>query len=117
MKPAVFTLILALLCVFPGVSGAETEKDAFRSTPYPLPRYVSLASDQVYVRAGPGSRYPIQWEFRKKGLPVEIVLEFDTWRKIKDYEGQEGWVHQSLLSGRRTGLIRRRLGPRSATGT
>ncbi len=100
----IFLLIFMALSLFPHVLQAE-EKDAFRSTNYPLPRFVSLASDKVFVRAGPGAQFPIKWEYHKKGLPVEIVLEFDTWRKIRDFEGDEGWVHQSLLSGRRMALI------------
>src|SRR5690606_22848730 len=57
------------------------------------------------VRVGPGTRYEIAWVYVKEGQPVEIIQEFDTWRKIRDFEGDEGWVHQNLLSGRRAGLI------------
>ena len=56
------------------------------------------------MRTGPGQKYPVLWVFKKKALPVEITLEYDIWRKIKDFEGQQGWVHKSLLSGNRTGL-------------
>ena len=72
-----------------------------KQTGLPVPRYVSLRSGEVNVRAGPGSRYPIEWVFKRRSLPVEVVAEFDTWRKIRDFEGTEGWVHQSMLSGRR----------------
>ncbi|NNG03187.1 MAG: SH3 domain-containing protein [Inquilinus sp.] len=71
----------------------------------PIPRFVSLKADKVNVRAGPGRRYPIDWVFLRKSMPVEVVAEFDTWRKIRDFEGTEGWVHQSLLSGRRGALL------------
>jgi len=71
----------------------------------PLPRYVSLRSDTVYVRAGPGMRYPVKWIYQRRAYPLEVVQEFDTWRKIKDIDGDEGWVHQSLLSGNRHVLI------------
>lgn len=70
-----------------------------------LPRFVSLRADEVNVRAGPGVRYPIEWVFHRAGLPVEVTAEFDTWRKIRDWEGTEGWVHQSMLSGKRTVLV------------
>lgn len=83
---------------------ASDAPSAFRSTAYPLPRFVSLRSDKVYVRTGPGARYPVKWVFEKAGLPVEIILEYENWRKIKDFSGDEGWIHQSLLSGRRTAL-------------
>lgn len=75
------------------------------STGLPLPRFASLAADEVNVRAGPGRRYPVNWRFVRKGLPVMIVAEFEVWRKIRDADGAEGWVHRSLLSGRRTALI------------
>lgn len=70
-------------------------------TGLPIPRYVTVRSEPVNVRAGPGTRYPIEWVFQRAGLPVEVVSEFDTWRKIRDVDGTEGWVHQSTLSGRR----------------
>lgn len=50
-------------------------------------------------------RYPVKWVLKRKGLPVEILLEFEGWRKIRDPQGQEGWVHQSLLSGHRTAIL------------
>ncbi|MBM3572924.1 MAG: hypothetical protein FJX52_11310 [Alphaproteobacteria bacterium] len=70
-----------------------------------LPRFASLRSNEVNLRIGPGVRYPVEWVFKRKNMPVEIVAEFDTWRKIRDFQGTEGWVHQSNLWGRRTMLI------------
>lgn len=75
---------------------------AAAETGLPLPRFVSLRAEQVNMRTGPGVRYPIEWVYLRRSLPVEIVQEFQTWRKIRDPEGAEGWVHQSMLSGRRT---------------
>ncbi len=71
----------------------------------PVPRYVSLKSDRVNLRQGPGTDYPTAWIFRRAGLPVEVVKEFEGWRQVRDAEGVTGWVLQSLLSGRRTALI------------
>ncbi len=71
----------------------------------PVPRFVSLKSDKVNVRMGPTREHAIAWTFVKSGLPLEIVQEFDNWRRIRDWEGEEGWVFHSLLSGRRTGLV------------
>ena len=71
-------------------------------TGLPLPRFVSLRNDEVNMRAGPGVRYPIEWVYRRRGLPVEIIDEFGNWRRIRDWEGDLGWVHSSMLSGRRT---------------
>jgi len=71
----------------------------------PVPRFVSLKSDRINVRAGPGQDHAISWVFTKAGLPVEIIAEYDNWRRIRDSEGAEGWIFHSLLSGRRTAII------------
>ncbi len=71
-----------------------------------VPRFASLRADKVNVRAGPGVQYPIAWVFLRRGLPVEVVAEFELWRKIRDRDGAEGWVHRSLLSGKRSAVIR-----------
>ncbi len=76
------------------------------SSGLPIPRFVSLASNKVFVRTGPALRYPIKWVYQREHLPVEIVQEFDTWRKIRDMDGDDGWIHQSLLSGDRYGIVK-----------
>ncbi len=81
------------------------KKEVFSSTGLPIPRFVSLSKQITNVRAGPGQQYPIKWVYKKQGLPVEIILEYDHWRKIRDHEGGEGWVYKTLLSGHRTALI------------
>lgn len=68
-------------------------------------RYGSLKSDRVYLRQGPGTDYPIAWVFQRAGLPVEVIGEFQAWRQVRDAGGSVGWVHNSLLSGRRTALV------------
>jgi SH3-like domain-containing protein len=70
----------------------------------PLPRFVSLKADEVNVRRGPGWDHAVAWVFRRAGLPVEVIAEFDVWRQVRDSEGATGWVLGSLLSGRRTVL-------------
>src|SRR5579872_1021736 len=72
----------------------------------PVPRFVSLKSDEVNVRTGPGTRYPIQWVYRRAGLPVEVIEEYDVWRKIRDSEGTAGWVHKTMIDGKRNIMIR-----------
>ncbi|QNT77668.1 SH3 domain-containing protein [Entomobacter blattae] len=74
-------------------------------TGLPLPRFASLRADEVNWRVGPGSRYPIQWVYHRRGMPVRILREFDVWRLIEDAEGQKGWVHQATLVGRRSFII------------
>jgi SH3-like domain-containing protein len=71
----------------------------------PMPRFVSLKADEVNVRKGPGWDHAVSWVFRRAGLPVEVIAEFDVWREVRDSEGATGWVIGSLLSGRRTVLV------------
>ncbi len=71
----------------------------------PLPRFVSLKSGRVNSRVGPGFNYAVDWMYLKSGLPMEIIQEYDNWRRVRDAEGAEGWINQSLLSGRRTGIV------------
>ena len=69
-------------------------------TGLPVPRYVSLKSDRVNLREGPSKEHRTRWVFQRAGLPVEIIAEFETWRRVRDADGAEGWVLHSLLSGR-----------------
>ncbi len=71
----------------------------------PIPRYVSLGASEVNMRAGPGAQYPVIWVYVRHGLPVEVVGEFEYWLKVRDVDGTEGWIHKSLLSGRRMGMV------------
>lgn len=71
----------------------------------PVPRFVSLKSDRVNLRAGPGTDYPAPWVFRRAGQPVEVIKEFEGWRQVRDADGVSGWVLQSFLSSRRTALV------------
>jgi len=71
----------------------------------PVPRFASLKSGEVNMRTGPGTRYPIEWVLSRQSLPVEITAEYDVWRRVRDPDGDEGWVHKSALSGRRTVIV------------
>jgi len=71
----------------------------------PVPRFVSLKRSKVNVRRGPSSEHKLAWIFRLKGLPVEIVAEFENWRRVRDSDGQEGWIYHSMLAGTRTVTI------------
>lgn len=95
----------------PGEAGAQAAKEGDAGvmigpvSGLPVPRFVSLKSAKVYVRAGPTKEHPVSFIYRRAGEPVEIVAEYDNWRRIRDSEGSEGWVWHSLLSGRRTALV------------
>lgn len=87
-----------------------------------IPRFVTLNKDEIFVRTGPSLDYPIRWVYRKRGLPVEIIREYDVWRQIRDYDGSVGWVHHAMLSGYRSGIVKAKDGamvtsrPDSAAG-
>ncbi|MHA6689503.1 SH3 domain-containing protein [Devosia sp. A449] len=99
MLRALSALLAVLLLVAPAI--AQT----LGSSGLPLPRFASTRSEPINVRVGPGQKYDIAWTYLKSGLPVEIIQEFDTWRKIRDVDGAEGWIHQNLLTGTRAGYV------------
>lgn len=71
----------------------------------PMPRFVSIKTGRVNVRQGPTREHAVAFVFQRSGLPVEVIAEFENWRKIRDYDGTEGWILHSLLSGKRTALV------------
>jgi SH3-like domain-containing protein len=95
-----FAALISALLILAALPLQAAEKNL------PVPRFVTLRSDQVNVRTGPGEQYPIDWVFTRKSMPVEIVAEFKTWRKIRDVDGTEGWVYERMVAGRRTVLVR-----------
>lgn len=101
-------LLFSSLILSAGEACAQSAKDdrASSSEPAeasgrPVPRFVSIRSAETNVRTGPGARYPVTWVLKKRSMPVEVIAEYDNWRKIRDWQGTEGWVNQALLSGRR----------------
>ncbi len=98
-------LAATLLAVALVAAPAAAQQRIGPETQLPLPRFVSLNSEPVNVRVGPGADYPIAWIFVRSRWPVEIVEEVDNWRKVRDSNGDEGWVFYSLLSGERTAVV------------
>jgi SH3-like domain-containing protein len=96
-------LLAAALLMSVSAAGADAASDA--GSGLAVPRFVSLKSDKVNVRAGPTKENDVAWIYTRAGLPVEITAEYENWRRIRDWEGSEGWVWHSMLSGRRTGLV------------
>src|ERR1700730_17171070 len=99
-------LVIAVTVLVRSDSGrAAADMNTGSASKLQVPRFVSLKSDHVNVRAGPTKDQAVNWVFMRAGLPVDITAEFETWRRIRDWEGAEGWVYHSLLSGRRTGMV------------
>ncbi|MBC8049993.1 MAG: hypothetical protein H7X92_07600, partial [Chitinophagales bacterium] len=89
----------AILIAVAGLAAAQQAPERkIGPSGQPLPRFVSLKADEVSVRKGPGWDHGIAWVFRRAGLPVEVIAEFDVWRQVRDSESATGWVHGRLLS-------------------
>ena len=93
------------LCVLLLIAAAPALEAAIKGTGLPLPRYVSLRAGEVNLRTGPGVQYPVDWVYLRRNLPMEIIAEYGTWRKVRDWQGTQGWIHQSMVSGLRTLII------------
>ncbi|WP_024509583.1 SH3 domain-containing protein [Bradyrhizobium sp. ARR65] len=103
-----FCLVAVLVGGWLGASvttGFSAKDTVVTTSGLPVPRYVSLKSDHVNVRAGPTKDNDVAWVYTRAGLPVEVTAEFENWRRVRDSEGSEGWVYHSLLSGRRTAVV------------
>ena len=104
LRVSVCCAILASVFSVSSAQAGEAQAAVMGPSGLPLPRFVSLKSNRINLRVGPGRDYAVQWLYLKPGLPVEIVQECDNWRRIRDSEGTEGWVLQTLLSGKRGGI-------------
>jgi SH3-like domain-containing protein len=89
--------IMSAAALFAG--GARLSLAAEGEASLPVPRFVSLHADKVHLRAGPGDRYPIEWVLTRKEMPVEITGQLEHWRRIRDWEGATGWVHERMRTG------------------
>lgn len=97
----ILLLLAPLLCAAAPDPGNGPGPGIGSATQLPVPRFVSLRSDKVNVRAGPGFQYPVNWVYQRKGLPIEIIGEFDVWRQILAPDGGTGWVHEATIRARR----------------
>lgn len=103
-------LALALIAVpnlpaAPAPQAAGAAESRGPETGLPLPRFVSVRANKVNIRTGPGQRYPVEWVYLRRAMPFEVTAEFGHWRRVRDWQGAEGWVHGRMLSGRRTVVV------------
>ena len=95
----------ALVAVLAALVSLAMEIETSPARAAELPRFVSLKSDLANLRVGPGRRYPIDWVYKRRGLPLLVLQHFDQWRWVRDHEGTKGWMHRALLSTHRTAVI------------
>ncbi|MBM3523934.1 MAG: hypothetical protein FJX57_13340 [Alphaproteobacteria bacterium] len=98
-----FVLAFLLLAFF-GILHADAQTRAGRDGGF-APHYQSLKSETVHLRVGPGTQHPIDWVLQRRHLPVRVIAEAETWRRIVDSTGTVGWVHQQTLSSRRYAIV------------
>ena len=96
-------LVLALAAAVPVISPLSVT--AQTATGDKLPRFVSLRSDEVNLRVGPGENYPIEWIYKRKDMPVEIIEEYQNWRKVQDWQGAKGWILDRMVYGKRAVIV------------
>ena len=96
-------IVIAIISIiiFSQVSNAYIGKE----TGLEIPRYVSLKSDNANIRVGPSKNYPIEIKYIKKNYPLKVLDEYEDWRKVEDFQKNFGWIHKSLISGTRTGIV------------
>ncbi|MAY63000.1 MAG: hypothetical protein CML29_12375 [Rhizobiales bacterium] len=102
-KAMAVVLVAASVCL-PAIGAANAQNAGRGASGLPLPRFVSIKAERVNLRVGPGRDYAVTWMYTRSGVPMEIIQEYDNWRRVRDADGTEGWIYQSLLSGRRTGI-------------
>ncbi len=94
-------LILILVAAVGVLVATANENKARVQGANSVPRFVSLRSDKVYARSGPGVRYPIEWVYTQKSAPVEVISEFEDWRRVRDWQGSESWIKSQMLNPKR----------------
>jgi len=95
----------AIFLLFLLLAGPILVVAAPEGTGLPLPRFVNLRASEANMRTGPGVQYPVEWVFVRPDLPLEVIAEYRTWRKVRDWQGTQGWMHQSMLDNRRTVIV------------
>ena len=94
-------IVFISIIFFYQVSNANIGKE----TGLEIPRYVSLKSDDANIRVGPSKNYPIEIKYIIKNYPLKVLEEYEDWRKVEDFKKNIGWIHKSLISGTRTGIV------------
>ena len=96
-----FFLTLAIAFSAASLAAPAGAADDEKKPPY----FESIKSDPVYMREGPSNEHKVKWIYHRKGLPVEVLAEYDVWRRVRDQDGEIGWMHVAMLSRDRTAVV------------
>ena len=103
MKRILLVFFICIIVVLAAVAQAVIPQATKKTVA--LPRFVSLRTQPINARSGPGTKYPIEWIYMQKHAPVEIIAEFEGWRRVRDWQGSESWVKAQMLTSKRFGKI------------
>ena len=95
-------LALAAVAVLASAFGTAV---ALAAASAPQPYFVSIKADEAYMREGPSDMHRVKWIYKHKGLPLEVIATFDVWRRVRDMDGEIGWMHMALLTRDRTAVV------------
>ena len=98
------SLTTAILLAF-GLTTYGQAAEVGPVTNLPMPRFVSLKTDEGNARRGPSLSHRIDWVFMRRNMPLRVTGEYGHWRRVEDRDGQGGWIHYSLLSGVRHVIV------------
>ena len=101
VKARALVWIIGVLALFLGRETMGAAEPNESDTALKVPRFVSLHSDKVNLRTGPGRQYPIEWVLVRKDMPVEIIAQFEQWRRVREWDGTVGWVQEHMVTGKR----------------
>ena len=71
----------------------------------PVPYWASISAGDALMRSGPGRNFPAMWRYRRADLPVRVMQVHESWRKVRELDGTEGWIAAALLSAQRTAIV------------
>lgn len=70
-----------------------------------IPYWATIRATELNMRVGPSEDYPIDWVYRRPGLPVKVIRVMEGWRLIEDPAGDQGWVVARMLSPARGAIV------------
>jgi SH3-like domain-containing protein len=83
----------------------EADERPAQAQGLPVPRFVTLRAPEANMRTGPDTKFPTKWVYQRPGLPLEVIAEHHHWRRVRDIQGHDGWMHKRMLSGRRAVML------------